>query len=288
MTNTKAQQFITGIRIIDVFAPIILGRICRLQWCEGAGANVLMAELIQRFLRSGGRHVVCAGCLPDAGRLQEWRAELKEYELDSYIADSWLDADPEHAGTKFEGALEYTRELLIANEDVLFVLLQHDDEQWEKRAISRFSDLDAEQHFVILTLAHYHQIADERDACDYTTRIVLDPKRARAGLYPPVDPVMSTFSNTATEILDARHSAVIEKARSAFRTYSDHDPDLQHLPDVLNWRGESSHPHQLAPLFRCCAQALYVATPYTGIAGESNTLQQAIAAFELAMEGITH
>lgn len=285
MTKENSQQFITGIRIVDVFAPIILDSICRLQWRERTGANILIAELIQRFVRSGGRHVVCAGCLPDVARLQEWQADLKEYELDSFIADGWLDTDLTSSDTQLEDALDYTRELLVAGEDVLFVLLQSDaGEEWGKRATSMFSGLDTEQHFVILTVINFGQDRAEFDEGDCTTRIVLDPARARAGLYPPIDPVKSTASVGVESKLDARRLAIVEQARAVFAAYENQDPDLQDLPNVLDWKGESRDTHQLMPLFRSCAQALYVATPYTGIPGVSDNLEQAITTFERAMQ----
>lgn len=284
MSDDDAQQFITGISIIDVFAPIALGSICRLQWCEGAGTNILTAELIRRFIRSGGRHVVCAGCLPDARQLQEWQVDLNEYELDDFITDDWLDTQSAVASVQLEEALDYTAELLSAGDDVLFVLLQPDNsEDWSKRASTRFKDLNTDRQYVILTVVNYGQEKAEVDAGDCTTRIVLDPARARAGLYPPVDPVMSVSSAGVEPSLEARRLAVVEKTRAAFVAYSDHDPDLQNLQNVLDVQRNNSDPDNLIALFRCCAQALYVATPYTGIAGVSRTMEQSIATFERAL-----
>jgi len=284
MTKQEPQQFITGIRVIDVFAPIILGSVCRLQWRQGTGANILTAEIIQRFVRSGGSQVVCAGCFPDADHLQEWQADLREYELDNFVSDSWLDTHADTYNEQFDDALEYTADLLIAGEDVLFVLFQSDQrEDWSRRASTRFGDLDAKRQFVILNVTDFGQDKTEADHGACTTHITLDPTRARAGLYPPVDPVMSNSSGSIGVDLNARRLAVVANARAAFASYADHDPGLQDLPDKLNWQGAGRDSHPVIPLFRCCAQALYVATPYTGIAGVSQSMEQSVLAFEQAM-----
>jgi F-type H+-transporting ATPase subunit beta len=115
--------------------------------------------------------------------------------------------------------------------------------------------------------------------------VVLSRRIAAQGLYPAIDPLLSSSQLLQPAILGKEHAEVAEKARSYLQRYG----ALQDLIAILGVEELSEEDkivvRRARRLQRFLSQPFFVAESYTGIAGRYVPLGETVRGFREIVEG---
>jgi RNA polymerase sigma factor (sigma-70 family) len=196
---TPEQRIVTGIRALDLLAPLERGTIVRVHGAAETGLTVLLAELAARFAAMGGHSVWTSG---GAGT---WQGPS--------LADVVVDLGIErHTTAVATGALEVVQSMQDARDPVaLFVFLGDAPEAEVEAALAAFRRT-ATITFVIDPWVAVTKGAQDAPALAAPYDAVIHTSRAlaEAGVYPALDAV----GTDSTAQVTPRHAQIREAVRA--------------------------------------------------------------------------
>jgi F-type H+-transporting ATPase subunit beta len=226
-TQLADQLLETGIKVIDLFAPIVRGGTSTITAMPGVGLIVTSSELIQRI---AARHNGCAviadledGIYP----LSDLVADLRSGGVDRHVAIV-VGRHSEAAEAKRQAALagltlaehfcEQGREtLLFLNEQLL-------TEQTVQRIRDRRRGGTRGSLTLLIwqirTLETIHEFALDQPL-PVDGRIVFNRGLAKQSIWPAIDPVQSTSRMLDGQALGTEHVRVAHAAQELLRDYAD-------------------------------------------------------------------
>ncbi|MEO7911840.1 MAG: hypothetical protein ABIV47_19515 [Roseiflexaceae bacterium] len=221
------QLLETGIKVIDLFAPIVRGGTSTITAMPGVGLIVTTSELIQRIAAHHGGCAVIADLEDGIYPLHELVADLRSGGVDRHVAIVAGRQDETAAGkrrvalaglTLAEHFCEQGREtLLFLNEQLL-----------TEQTIQRLRDRRHGGTRGSLTLLIW-QIRTPETIHEYALdqplpvdgRIVFSRGLAKQNIWPAIDPVLSTSRMLDGSALGAEHARVARVAQELLRGYGD-------------------------------------------------------------------
>src|SRR5436190_4177153 len=315
--ESKTEMFQTGIKVIDLLTPYVLGGKIGLFGGAGVGKTVLIQEMIRRVAQNFGGVSVFAGV---GERTREGNDLFLEMTESGVIADTALvfGQMDEPPGTRLRVGLsaltmaEYFRD--VQGQDVLLFI---DNIFRFTQAGSEVStllgrmpsavgyqptladEMGALQERItstrgrsITTLQAVYVPADDiTDPAPHTTFAHLDATTvlSRAivekGIYPAVDPLDST-----SRILDARyvgeeHYEVARRVQEILQRYK----DLQDIIAILGVDELSEEDKVIVArarkIERFLSQPFFVGEQFTGIPGKYTPIDETITSFKALTEG---
>jgi F-type H+-transporting ATPase subunit beta len=235
-TQDETPGFETGVKALDLFAPLRLGD--RVLWHGGVGLgrNVLLGELAHR-----------AQSAPATRNLWAlWqRFAWEEGELDAFLAEVGLDGafdvlrpregnDAEDWRDLARSAAEAAARLLAggARHVVLALFRRPGASPDIDAALPRFgrSAAGAVTSFLLAPLAEANGRPAPKLAAPFDAVLGFEPARARAQLFPALDPLASCSRSLADPAFDRRHREVAEQARAHLSELRAFDPTLMARP----------------------------------------------------------
>src|SRR5712692_5694603 len=313
----RTQMFTTGIKVIDLLTPYVLGGKIGLFGGAGVGKTVLIQEMIRRVAQNFGGVSVFAGV---GKRTREGNDLFLEMSESGVIADTALvfGQMDETPGTRLRVGLsaltmaEYFRD--VQKQDVLLFIdnifrftqagsevstllgrmpsavgyqptLADEMGQLQERITS------TRGHSITSMQAIYVPADDITDPAPHTTFAHLDATTvlSRAitekGIYPAVDPL-----DSSSRILDARyigqeHYSVAREVQRILQRYKE-------LQDIIAILGidELSEEDKVAvqrarKIEQFFSQPMFVAEQFTGQSGEYVPVQETISSFKAISEG---
>lgn len=318
-TNLDSQQevLVTGIKVVDLIAPLLKGGKIGLFGGAGVGKTVLIQELIHNVAKHHGGYSVFAGVGERTREGNDLYHEMKESGVLDKTALIYGQMN-EPPGARARVALsalsvaEYFRE--EENQDVLLFIDN----------IFRFTQAGAEVSALLgripsavgyqPTLATEMGELQERitstrngsitsiqaiyvPADDYTdpapattfahldASIVLERGIASLGIYPAVDPLASSSRILDPSIIGEEHYKVASGVQEAIQSYKD-------LKDIIAILGmdELSDEQKLVvsrarKIERFFSQPFFVAEQFTGTPGVFSELEQTIRGFKEILGG---
>lgn len=261
-----AELIETGIKVLDLFAPLVRGGSVGLVARQGLGQMVVLQELIHRLR---GRSFATIAWLPeqadrhmqDTANLAEARG-LSSEEVLQHIAAAGTDRDVLVVAdrvTVLSGEMDALRERLnpLTTRPVTFALVdalgQTPDEQ------APYGPLESLWRF--------------------------DIDLAARGMHPATDPVASASTLLEGEHLDSAHLAVQRRAAKLMRRYRE-------LCALARVRGEGAIPEAEAITYRrgerleaFLTQPFYVAEAFTGTPGEWVSLPDTVEGVRRILDG---
>jgi F-type H+-transporting ATPase subunit beta len=307
----------TGIKIIDLLAPVARAGTTGIIGGAGVGKTILLQELMRALSRRDDSIVVFAGI---GERTREASDLLQEMRASGTLANSVLVlgqmGDP--PGTRFRAALtaltmaEYFRD--VVHDDVTFVI----------DSISRYLQAGCEMSGLMgrlpsemgyqPTLAHDLGVLEERIAApawlgmtslqaiyipadDITdpavaqsfvhldTSILLSRGRAAHGLYPAVDPVASNSRLLDPAYVGERHYNIAMRVKETIERY-------RQVEDIVTMLGMEELRHEdrqivcrARRLERFLSQPLFVTEGITGQSGRHVAREDTLAGCEAILAG---
>ncbi len=315
--ESKTQMFETGIKVIDLMTPYVLGGKIGLFGGAGVGKTVLIQEMIARVARDHGGVSVFAGVGERTREGNDLMVEMEEAGVLGQTALVFGQMD-EPPGTRLRVALsaltmaEYFRD--VQNQDVLLFI---DNIFRFTQAGSEVSTLlgrmpsavgyqptlademgtlqeritSTRGHSITSMQAIYVPADDYTDPAPATTFAHLDATTelsrdiASLGIYPAVDPLSST-----SRILDPRYIAA-DHYNTAVRIKQilQRNKELQDIIAILGIDELSEEDKILVNrarrIQRFLSQNTYVAKQFTGLEGSTVSLADSIEGFTKIADG---
>ena len=306
--NTSSEVFETGIKIIDVLAPLERGGKAGLFGGAGVGKTVLIMELIHNVVaRYGGVSLFCgigercregeelyhemeeAGILnntvlvfgqmnePPGARLRVGHSALTmaEYFRDDAKQDVFVLIDNIfrfiQAGMEVSGLLGQIPSRLGYQPTLATELAQ-----LEERICNTTSGSMTSVQAVYVPADDFTDPAAVHVFGHLSASIVLSRKRSAEGLYPAVNPMQSGSKMLAPHIVGKKHYELAQEIRSTLATYEE-------LRDIIAMLGieelaqaDRQTVYRARRLERFFTQPLFVTERFTGMAGRAVSLEDAL------------
>ncbi len=315
--KTEPEVFETGIKVIDLLAPIIKGGKVGLFGGAGVGKTVLLQELIANTAREHGGYSVFAGV---GERTREGNDLYREMEESGVLKNTAMVFGQmnEVPGARFRAALtglrmaEYFRD--VKRKDVLlfidnifrFVQAGSEVSVLLGRMPSAVgyqptlaTDVGLLQERITSTKngsvtsvqAIYVPADDITDPAPATTfshldsTIVLSRELASLGIYPAVDPLDSRSSALDPNVVGEEHYSVARAVQKILQRYK----ELQDIIAILGMEELSDEDKRIVARARriqkFLSQPFFVAAQFTGREGKYVPLADTVRAFKEIIDG---
>ena len=315
--STQAEQFVTGIKVVDLLCPVRRGGKVGLFGGAGVGKTVVIQELINNIALQYEGTSVFAGV---GERTREGNDLYGEFQEAGILPNVGLVFGQmnEPPGARFRVALtgvtvaEYFREEL--GQDVLFFVdnifrfVQSGNEV--SALMGRMpsevgyqptlgTEMGALQERITSTKngsitsfqAVYVPADDFTDPAPFTVFAHLDSTvelsrgLAEQGIYPAVDPLTSSSTMLDPSIVGEEHYQVAQEVKNILQRYK----ELQDIIAILGIDELSEEDKVIVGrarrLQRFLSQPFFVAAQFTGLEGKFTDLEETIRSFKEVVEG---
>jgi len=315
--ESKTEMFETGIKVIDLLTPYVLGGKIGLFGGAGVGKTVLIQEMIYRVAENFGGVSVFAGVGERTREGNDLIAEMTETGVIEKTALVFGQMD-EPPGTRLRVALsaltmaEYFRD--VQKQDVLLFIdnifrftqagsevstllgrmpsaVGYQPTLADEMGVLQERITSTRGHSITSMQAVYVPADDYTDPAPATTFAHLDATTelsrtvASLGIYPAVDPLTST-----SRILDPRYISA-DHYNTAIRVKQilQRNKELQDIIAILGVEELSEEDrivvNRARRIERFLSQNTFVAKTFTGLDGSFVTLQETIEAFTKIADG---
>jgi len=310
--STRAEVFSTGIKAIDVLAPLARGGRAGLFGGAGVGKTVLITEMIHNMVGQHEGVSIFCGIGERSREGEELYREMKEAGvLDNTVLVFGQMNEPPGARFRVGHAAltmaEYFRDdaqqdvLLLIDNIFRFVqagsevsgLLGHIPSRvgYQPTLASELAELqerisNTQSGAITSVQAVYVPADDFTDPAAVhvfgylSASIVLSRKRASEGLYPAIDPLQSSSKLLAPHIVGQRHYQVAQDIRRTLAQYEE-------LKDVIAMLGmEELSPEDRRTVYRArrlerfLTQPFFTTEQFTGLPGRLVEIDAALDGFE--------
>ena len=313
----SVQMFETGIKVIDLLEPYVQGGKIGLFGGAGVGKTVLIQEMIHRVAQQHGGVSVFAGVGERTREGTDLWLEMQETGVIEKAALVYGQMD-EPPGVRLRVGLsaltmaEYFRD--VKNQDVLlfvdniFRFVQAGSEVstllgrmpsavgYQPTLADEMGELQeritsTRGHSITSMQAVYVPADDYTDPAPFTTFTHLDATTELSrqivslGIYPAVDPLASTSSILAPEVVGDRHYAVARRVQEILQRYR----DLQDIIAILGIDELSEEDRvtvsRARKIQRFLSQPFFVAETFTGLEGVYVPVSETVDSFESLVNG---
>ncbi len=315
--ESKTQLFETGIKVIDLLTPYVLGGKIGLFGGAGVGKTVLIQEMIQRVAQDHGGVSVFAGVGERTREGNDLIAEMEEAGVFDKTALVFGQMD-EPPGTRLRVALsaltmaEYFRD--VQNQDVLLFIdnifrfaqagsevstllgrmpsaVGYQPNLADEMGILQERITSTRGHSITSLQAIYVPADDYTDPAPATTFAHLDATTelsreiAAKGLYPAVDPLTSTSRILDPLYIGEDHYRVATTVKQILQK----NKELQEIIAILGVDELSEEDKVTVSRARRIQQFLsqntYMAKKFTGVEGSTVPLKDTIQSFDAIAKG---
>ena len=315
--ESKTEMLVTGIKVIDLLAPYVLGGKIGLFGGAGVGKTVIIQEMIRRVAKEFGGVSVFAGVGERTREGNDLFLEMEEADVlkDTALVFGQMDEPP---GTRLRVALsaltmaEYFRD--VQKQDVLLFIdnifrftqagsevstllgrmpsaVGYQPTLADEMGVLQERITSTRGHSITSIQAIYVPADDLTDPAPATTFTHLDATTnlsraiSELGIYPAVDPLDSTSRILDARYIGERHYNVAQRVKEILQRYND-------LQDIIAILGidELSEEDKVAVnrarrIQRFLSQPFFVAEQFTGIPGKFTPLDETIESFEKLCDG---
>jgi len=316
--STTSDIFVTGIKAIDLLAPIELGGKAGLFGGAGVGKTVLIMEMIHNMTgRYEGISLFC-GIGERIREAEELYREVQDVGVldNTILVFGQMNEQPGARMRVGHTALtmaEYFRDIKKQNVlmliDNIFRFIQAGSEvsglmgrlpsrvgyqptlstelsELEERICSTSSGSITSIQAVYVPADDFTDPAAVHTFSHLSSSIVLSRQRASQGLYPSLDPLQSSSSMLSPAIVGDRHYHIAQQVRSTLAEYEE-------LKDIIAMLGmdelsqeDQQTVHQARRLERFLTQPFFVTEQFTGKKGRSVNLEDTLDGCEKILSGM--
>ncbi len=313
----KKEVFETGIKVIDLLTPYLRGGKIGLFGGAGVGKTVLIEEMIRRVAQEFGGVSVFAGVGERTREGTDLFIEMEESGVLDKAALVFGQMD-EPPGVRLRVALaaltiaEYFRDAkgqdVLLFVDNIFRFVQAGSEvstllgrmpsavgyqpplademgQLQERITSTRGRSITSLQAVYVPADDYTDPAPFTSFTHFDGTTELSRDIAALGIYPAVDPLASTSSILAPEIVGERHYAVARRVQEILQRYK----ELQDIIAILGLDELSEEDRitvdRARKVQKFLAQPMYVAEVFTGLPGITTPVDETVDSFEALVNG---
>jgi len=313
----QSKMFETGLKVVDLLEPYVQGGKIGLFGGAGVGKTVLILEMITRVARQHGGVSVFAGVGERTREGNDLWLEMQESGVIERCALVYGQMD-EPPGVRLRVGLsaltmaEYFRDVM--NQDVLlfvdniFRFVQAGSEVstllgrmpsavgYQPTLADEMGELQeritsTRGRSITSVQAVYVPADDYTDPAPFTTFTHLDATTNLSrdvfakGIYPAVDPLASTSTILAPEVVGERHYAVARRTQEILQRYK----ELQDIIAILGIDELAEEDKVLVgrarKIEKFLGQPMYVAENFTGLPGTNVPVEETVDAFEKLSDG---
>src|SRR3954471_8623901 len=315
--ESKTEMFVTGIKVIDLLAPYVLGGKIGMFGGAGVGKTVVIQEMIRRVAKNFGGVSVFAGVGERTREGNDLFGEMTESGVigDTALVFGQMDEPP---GTRLRVALsaltmaEYFRD--VQGQDVLlfidniFRFTQAGSEVstllgrmpsavgYQPNLADEMGTLQeritsTRGHSITSLQAIYVPADDYTDPAPATTFAHLDATTelsreiASLGIYPAVDPLTSTSRILDPQYIGKDHYDAATRVKEILQR----NKELQDIIAILGVDELSEEDKVIVSrarrIQRFLSQNTYVAKQFTGIEGSTVPVEETVEAFNKISDG---
>ncbi|WP_335870598.1 ATP synthase beta subunit C-terminal domain-containing protein [Bacillus sp. 2205SS5-2] len=264
--GSSIKMMETGIKVLDVFSPIVEGGTNGLVARSQVGQLVLLSEIFYRMKNRGFTTVLLAPGEKGAGiKDVEFSSDFICNSVDE-VVDCLLKID-----NKEQVLLASTQAIVVSGE--LFTLRDKLDD-------AKYPDITT------FLFDPSGRAVDEDDPFGpLETRLQFDVDIAGRGLYPAVNPVYSTSTMLEDALLDNNHLTIQRRAKKLLRRYR----EIRLLSNTIGFQKFAEADRQIfhrgERLEAFLSQPFFVAEEFTKITGENVTLQDSLTGIQRIVDG---
>ncbi len=314
--SVKTEILETGIKVIDLIAPVVKGGKVGLFGGAGVGKTVVITELIRNIAQEHGGYSVFAGVgerTREGNDLYHEMKESKVLEKTSLVFGQMNEPPGSRARVALTG-LTIAEDFRDSGKDVLLFIdnifrftqagsevsallgripsavgyqptLATEMGQMQERITS------TDKGSITSVQAVYVPADDLTDPAPATTfahldsTIVLERSLAELGIYPAVDPLASSSTILDPNIVGEEHYNVAREVQRILQKYK----DLQDIIAILGMEelsdGDRLTVQRARKIQRFLSQPFFVAEVFSGIEGQYVPLQDTIKGFREIIDG---
>jgi F-type H+-transporting ATPase subunit beta len=313
---TRSEVFLTGIKAIDLLAPLERGGKAGLFGGAGVGKTVLITELIHNMThRHEGVSLFC-GIGERCREAEELHRDMAETGVldNTLMVFGQMNEPPGarfrvgHAAlTMAEYFRDETRQDVLLLIDNIFRFVQAGSEvsgllgqipsrvgyqptlatelaELEERICNTTSGAITSVQAVYVPADDFTDPAVVHTFAHLSASIVLSRKRASEGFYPAIDPLLSTSKILSPFVVGHRHYSVAQEVRRTLAVYEE-------LKDIIAMLGleelaqeDRNTVFRARRLERFLTQPFYSTKAFTGLAGRSVELEQVLEGCERILD----
>lgn len=314
--SVKTEILETGIKVIDLIAPIVKGGKVGLFGGAGVGKTVVITELIRNIAAEHGGYSIFAGVgerTREGNDLYHEMIDSKVIEKTALVFGQMNEPPGSRARVALTG-LTLAEEFRDQGKDILLFIdnifrftqagsevsallgripsavgyqptLATEMGQMQERITS------TKKGSITSVQAVYVPADDLTDPAPATTfthldsTIVLDRSLAELALFPAVDPLSSTSNILDPKIVGEEHYTVAREVQRILQKYK----DLQDIIAILGMEELSDEDkltvNRARKIQRFLSQPFFVAEVFTGRSGEYVSLEETIKGFRMIIDG---
>ena len=287
---TANRMFETGIKVIDLLAPIAYGGVSEIFAEAGIGQQVIVEEIIQHITSRNSKSVaICLSMDESSFETGELMQVIHEGGLESHMVMVFEQAATcEAAQRVVQAGLTLAAHFQGQGYTTLMVADKQVTAHGKLTGSDAIKTLTAQHTVTTLLLGtgnDYMQCQQNGSLNRLDSYLVLNRELFKRRIYPAIDPVQSGSRLLAEGLVASEHRRVAQQVRQLLQRYYE-------LRKAVEARGESSLSGEDRQAFRrgqrieqFLTQPFVVAEPYTDRPGEYVSLDETIKSFEALLSG---
>lgn len=280
----------TGIKVIDLFAPIKRGgRVGLLTPTYGVGQLVVLGEIVYNLIRQRNARAVWVGLEKRRGGAEA----VRQCPRKAFIAEQvdviygLIDDSPTAQGNLVQQGISWAEDLRSqGHSDVILIIDNSLSTTGQVSALDAMTPITESGAITTILVSFWEEMAIRAKATfDSLDAIVaFDPSRAKQQLYPAISPVKSHVKS-GSALIEESNQVIVEQARDLLRQYA----DLAETLEAKETKELSEHDQTIAirgaRLSRFFSQPFTTAQMFTTTPGKCVTLAQALTDCEAILAG---
>lgn len=285
MSEQQAPQvFETGIKVVDLLAPIRRGGVVGMFGATRVGELVLVEELMHTVITHYHGYIVCLGMDENNYKLSELMDPLKELGMQNRIAMVFepLSNSPETCLRLVRAGLTIAGEIRARGHEVLMVADYNLSTHGNLAEMSELKRVAQEKEITTLLLGandEFAQREQSRAQEQLDGQIVFNRDLARQNLWPAIDRLLSNSRLLESSAVSSEHYQVARQVRSL----------LQYAQELQGQQNLSPEDQlvvkRAANIQQFFTQPFFVAEPFTEIPAEYVNVADTIKDFKELLEG---
>jgi F-type H+/Na+-transporting ATPase subunit beta len=285
------KMFETGIKVIDLLAPMTDGGVNALFADMGLGKQVIVEEIMQHTTSHKSKSaMICLSMDESSYQTGELMEAIREGGLESHMVMVFEQAtnSPAVAQRVVQVGLTVATHFQAQGYTTLLVADGQVTARGELVGLDAFSRKVAQQAVTTILLGtgdDYTRYQQNGALNKLDSYLVCNRELFKRRIYPAIDPLQSASRLLAEGLVAPEHRRVAQQVRELLQRYYE-------LRKLVEAQGENSLPAEDRQTFRrgqrveqFLTQPFVVAEPYTDIPGEYVSLAETIQSFEALLSG---